>query len=245
MASQPMPQASGKAGLRRRPALPIAAALLATVAIVVAIVIWQSLPEEHTAAELALQRSQLTLISHQLLPLEHTVQSEALAARATWPSIAAGLPAHPGPRLIQRAAAANATAQALPTPAFVGIRHELIGPGERIATSFDDFELLTRRSWAHVDQALAALQRGPASVANFERANAGLYVNSLYDAHFEASLIGEHILNTYRRLGGPQAFGSSLTRAQVHSIYVTFSPQNLRLTPHLWKQLLAERPGVG
>ncbi len=244
MAGQPMTQASGKTGLRRRP-VAIAAGLLATAAIVVTIVIWQSLPESHTATELALQRSQLALISRQLLPLEHAAQSEALAARATWPSIAAGLPAHPGPRLAERAASANAAAQALPTPAFVEVRHELVGAGERIAATFADFEMLTRRSWAHVDQALGALQHGPASVASFERANAGLYINSIYDAHFEASMIGEHVLSTYRRLGGPQAFGSSLTRAQVHSIYVTFSPQTLRLAPHLWKQLLAERPGVG
>lgn len=230
--------------MRGRP-VTIAAGLLATVAIVVAIVIWQSLPEEHTPTELALQRSQLALISHQLLPLENAVQSEALAARAAWPSIAAGLPAHPGPRLAQQVAFARAAAQALATPAFVEIRHELIGPGQRIAAAFGDFELLAQRGWAHVNQAVGALRHGPAAVASFERANAGLYINGIYDAHFEVSQIGEHVLSTYRRLGGPQEFGSSLTRAQVHSIYVTFSQQALRLTPHLWKQLLAEHPNVG
>lgn len=240
IAGQPMAQAGGSTSTRRKP-ISIAAALLAAAAIIAAIVVWQSLPESHTSTELALQRSQLALVSHQLLPLERAVGSEVLGARAAWPSIARGLPAHPGSRLAAQVASANAAAHALQAPAFVEIRHELIGPAERIALLFGNFELLTQRGWAHVDQAVTVLQHGPAAIASFERSNAGLYINGIYDAHFEASLIGEHILSSYERLGGPQAFGSSLTPAQVHSLLTAFSPQTVRLTPHLWKQLLAER----
>lgn len=240
IAGQPMAQAGGSTSTRRK-LISIAAALLAAAAIIAAIVVWQSLPESHASTELTVQRSQLALVSHQLLPLEHAVASEVLAARAAWPSIEKGLPADPGPRLAARAASANAAAHALPTPAFVEIRHELIGPAERIASLFSDFELLTQRGWAHVDQAVTVLRGGSAAVASFERSNAGLYINGIYDAHFEASLIGEHILSSYERLGGPQAFGSSLTPAQVHSLLTAFSPQTIRLTPHLWKRLLAER----
>lgn len=217
----------------------MAIAVIGALVVVAAILLSQ--PESHSPLELKLQRSQLALVSHQLAGLEQPLQREAIATRAVWHSIAKGLPAHPGPRLAAQVASASAAAEALPAPAFLQFRHELIGPAGRIASLFYQFELLAKHGWAHVNQATGSLQHGPLAAASFERANAGLYIDSIYDGHFEASLIGERVLSSYRRLGEQRAFGSSLTPAQVRSISLIYSPEAIRLTPHLWQELLAQR----
>jgi hypothetical protein len=223
-----------------RPLLAVAA-LAAIAGAMMALLIALSQGESHTAAELKVQRSQLALLSRQLLQVKEPLRREIASSRAVWSSIAKGLPEHPDVALLQGVRIANDAAQALPAPAFLEVRHELIGPAERISSLFHSFELLTQRGWAHIDQAVATLSRGPASVASFERLNAGLYIDSVYDGSFDASLIGERVLNSYKRLGGGPAFGSSLTPAQVSSIATTYSPAAIRLTPHLWRELLAQR----
>lgn len=225
----------------RRRAVPIVAAIAAIGALTALLAILLSGPESHTPLELKLQRSQLALVSAQLGALEQPLQREVIATRAVWHSIAKGLPAHPGPRLAAQISAAHAAAEALPAPAFLEYRHKLIGPAWRISTLFQEFELLAKHGWAHVDQATGALRHGPAAAASFERANTGLYIDSIYDGHFDASLIGERVLNSYKRLGEQRAFGSSLTPAAVRSISLSYSPKAMRLTPHLWQELLAQR----
>lgn len=180
-------------------------------------------------------------MSAQLAALEQPLQREAIAARAVWRSIAKGLPAHPGPRVAAQISAAHSAAEALPAPAFLEYRHMLIGPAGRISTLFQEFELLAKHGWAHVDQAAGTLRHGPAAAASFERANAGLYIDSIYDGSFDASQIGERVLNSYKRLGEQHAFGSSLTPSRVRSISLAYSPRALLLTPHLWQELLAQR----
>lgn len=216
-------------------------AIAAVGALVLLVAILLSQPESHTPLELKLQRSQLALVSTQLEQLEQPLQREVIATRAVWHSIAKGLPARPGGRLAAQISAAQAAAEALPGPAFLQFRHKLIGPAGRIASLFYEFELLAKHGWAHVDQATGSIQHGPATAASFERANAGLYIDSIYDGHFDASLIGERVLSSYRRLGEQHAFGSSLTPARVRSIALAYSPNAIRLTPHLWQELLASR----
>jgi hypothetical protein len=213
-------------------------AALAAVAVLLGVTLSQG--ESHTPAELAVQRSQLALLGRQLLALEQPLGREVAAARTAWPAVAGGLPASAGARLQAEVSAASAAAQALPAPAFVATRHELIGPAQRIANLFYSFELLTRRGWAHLDQAVAAMRAGSSAVAHFERANAGLYVDSVYDGNFDAALIGERVLSSYERLGGAHAFGASLTPAEVHSIASAYAPAD-RLAPHLWQSLLGSR----
>jgi hypothetical protein len=150
------------------------------------------------------------------------------------------MPAHVGSKLAAECSAASAFAAAVPTPQFVEIRHELLGPATRIATLFHEFELLVQRGWAHVDQTTASLREGATGAARFERANAGLYIDSVYDGNFDVSLIGERVLHSYERLGAAKAFGASLTPAEVRSIAAVYSPSADRLTPHLWRQLLAQ-----
>ncbi len=196
--------------------------------------------ESHTPAELAVQRSQLALVGRQLLALEQPLRREVAAARTVWPTVAGGLPASAGARLQAQVSAATGAAQALPAPAFVAARHELIGPAQRVANLFYGFELLTRRGWAHLDQAVVAMRGDSSTVAQFERANAGLYIDGVYDGNFDAALIGERVLHSYERLGGAHAFGASLTPAEVKSIAAVYAPAD-RLTPHLWQNLLSSR----
>jgi hypothetical protein len=217
----------------------VAIAAIGALALLLALLL--SEPESHTPLELRLQRSQLTLVSTQLAALEQPVQREVIATRAVWHSIAKGLPAHPGARVAAQISVARAAAEALPAPAFLEYRHKLLGPAWRISTLFAEFELLAKHGWAHVDQAVGTLRHGPAAVARFERTNAGLYIDSIYDGHFDASLIGERVLNSYKRLGEQHAFGASLSPATVKSISLAYSPKTVRLTPHLWQELLAQR----
>lgn len=196
--------------------------------------------ESHTPAELAVQRSQLALVGRQLLALQQPLQREVAATRTVWPAVAGGLPASASARLGAQVSAASGAAQALPAPAFIGARHELIGPAQRVADLFYDFELLTQRGWAHLDQALLAMQGGRSVVAHFERTNAGLFIDSVYDGNFDAALIGERFLHSYQRLGGVHAFGASLTPSEVQSIATAYGPSD-RLEPHLWQNLLSSR----
>lgn len=212
------------------------------VALAAALVLALALPggETHTRAELALQRSHLSLVSRELLRLEAPVQREVAAARAAWPALAQGMPAHVSARLASETAVATASAEAMPAPAFLTARHELLGPAARIAALFHDFELLVQRGWSHTNQTAGSLRHGPATVAAFERSNAGLYIDGIYDGNFDVSLIGERVLHSYERLGGAHAFGKSLTPTEVSSLAAAYSPQTDRLVPHLWRALLAQ-----
>lgn len=223
---------------RRRPLAFVALALAALTAAAIGFAATRG--ESHTPAELALQRSQLALLSHQLLRLETPVRHEAATSRGAWLALARGMPAHPTASLAAQASTASAAASAISIPAFVEARHRLIGPAERIASLLHDFILLTQDGWGHVVQTAASLRSGPKRSAEFEHANAGLYIESIYDGNFDASLIGEHVLHSYERLGGRSAFGSSLTPAQVGSIVAAYSPQVELLTPHLWRNLLTQ-----
>ncbi len=235
-----MSQTSDSTRWRRR-RLAIAAALVTTAVLAAAITFTITRGESHTAAELSLQRSQLALVGRQISQLERPFQREAAAAQAVWPSLARGLPAHLNRRFEAQVSAADAAAQALPAPEFLEVRHELIGPAERIATLLHSFELLVQHGFAHLDQAVGAIRHGRAALARFERASSGLYIDSVYDGHFDASLIGEHLMHSYERLGEERFFGSSLPPAEVKSILAAFSPQAARLTPHIWRGLLAQR----
>lgn len=220
--------------------LAIAIAVAALVALGAILAVTLSRGESHSPLELRLQRTHLALVAHQLLALEGPVQREAAAARIAWPSLAKGMPSRPDAHLATAVAAASAAAEAIPTPPFLAIRHELTGPATRVATLFHDFQLLVQQGWSHSSQTIGSLRGGEAAVARFERSNAGLYVDSVYDGNFDASLIGERVLHSYERLGAARAFGVSLTASQVRSIVAVYSPRTCRLVPHLWRELLAQ-----
>ncbi len=69
------------------------------------------------------------------------------------------------------------------------------------------------------------------SAVRFLRANANLYIGCVYDGHYNLSVIGEDLLNAYRRLGGAAAFGAALRPGEVESLVQFYSPAEARLAP--------------
>jgi hypothetical protein len=72
---------------------------------------------------------------------------------------------------------------------------------------------------------------GTPSTARFLRANVGLYIDCVYDGHYNLAAIGQTLQRAYKKLGGATAFGQSLTPAEVAAIAVVYSPARARLEP--------------
>ena len=81
---------------------------------------------------------------------------------------------------------------------------------------------------AAIDQITA----GPPTAATFARGNVALYIDAVYDGHFDAALIGKSLLKGYRKLGGAPAFGATLTEAEVEALARAYSPATEQLHPH-------------
>jgi len=130
--------------------------------------------------------------------------------------------------------AATASAASLKTPTLFA-EHAvsgITGPGSQLAGSFRSFVLLSTRGWQLIDAAIDEIESGSASAARFARANVALYIESVYDAHFSLSQVGKQLLRAYTKLGGPPAFGASLTQQEVDALAQTYSEASDRLHPH-------------
>lgn len=196
--------------------------------------------------ELALERAQFEQVSSQLSALQVAVKREVAASRAAWPSIAGGLPQALGSGLRTSVAAADARAKALPEPSFLANASKLTGPASGIAGTYENYEQLAQRGWNLTEAAVqtiasagsatttttTAASANTAAQASFERANSPLYIDAIYDGHFDLSLLGKSLLSGYERLGGPEAFGSALTQAQVNALAGVYSILAVRLEPH-------------
>ncbi len=79
-----------------------------------------------------------------------------------------------------------------------------------------------------IEHALAV--SGPG--ASFARANAPLYIESVYDGHFGLAQIGKNLVAGYQKLGGPAAFGTALRSAEVARLAAAYSEPAVRLHPH-------------
>lgn len=79
---------------------------------------------------------------------------------------------------------------------------------------------------------IATIAHGPTGAATFAAANSALYIDSIYDAHFNLSLLGKSLLDGYRKLGGQSAFGPKLTQSEVEAIASAYSISGVRLEPH-------------
>lgn len=75
------------------------------------------------------------------------------------------------------------------------------------------------------------------AAARFARANVDLYIESVYDGHFELAQIAEKLHKSYENLGGPTAFGESLTPAEVNALAAAYSEASARLRPHVGARL--------
>jgi hypothetical protein len=109
---------------------------------------------------------------------------------------------------------------------------ELTGPAAGIAGLYESYDRLAERGWRLTETTITAIATATPPVASFERANSPLYIHAVYDSHFNLSLVGEHLLEGYSRLGGPSAFGRSLTQSEVDSLTSAYSIPAVRLQPH-------------
>ena len=185
-------------------------------------------------AGLRLQREDLVAVSHALARAQGSVEREVAASKASWPLVANGLPvnADATARRSIQAATAEAAKVLAPSPLQESQATTLTGPGAQIAGLFESFDGLAGTGWRLIGTSIDAIEHGSPAAASFARANVALYIESVYDAHFGVAQIGRKLLDGYRTLGGPAAFGAALTSAEVDALARSFSEAADRLHPH-------------
>jgi hypothetical protein len=187
-------------------------------------------------AELRLEREDLVAVSRALARVQTPVAVELAAARRAWPLVANGLPSEARALANARApiAAAASSAARIPTPSLLSEANSasLTGPGSPLAGLFRTYIGLTTRGWMLTGAAIDQIAHGSPAGARFARENVGLYIESTYDGHFDLAQIDKRLTDGYRELGGPQAFGSTLTQAEVDALGDAYSEASARLHPH-------------
>jgi hypothetical protein len=181
-----------------------------------------------------LQREDFVVISHGLREAEGSVEREMAAAKIAWPLVANGLPLSIPTRTRVAVASASKTAQAIvvPAPMSEAQARSLTGPAAGIASLFEPFQRLTERGWTLTGAAADEIASGTPAAARFARENVALYIDSIYDGHFDATLIGKSLLAGYKKLGGAASFGGALTQTEVDALARAYSPATERLHPH-------------
>jgi hypothetical protein len=190
-------------------------------------------------AELRLQREDLVAVSHALKSAEGPVASEVAATKQAWPLVANGLPAHPASGLHSPIAAATSSAAQIQVPALLQDAQAvaLTGPASQLAGLFRSFTGLATRGWQLIGSSTQQIEHGSPAAARFARENLALYIESVYDGHFSLAQIGKKLHAGYAKLGGPAAFGDSLTQADVDSLADAYSEHANRLHPHVGVRL--------
>jgi hypothetical protein len=191
-----------------------------------------STPTNPTAAKL--QREDLVAVSRGLRRAEGSVKREMAAALIAWPLVANGLPASIPPTTRTAVTNAGVAARAIAVPALMGKvqARSLTGPAAGIAGLFQPASRLIERGWTLTGAAADEIASGTPTAARFARENVALYIDSVYDGHFNASLIGKSLLKGYTQLGGPAAFGGALSEAEVQALARAYSPEAEQLHPH-------------
>jgi hypothetical protein len=187
-----------------------------------------------TPAAERLQREDLVAVSHDLRQSEGSAGGEMAAARIAWPLVANGLPAEIPPATRPALSTASAAARAIVLPPLMSEAQSrsLTGPAAGITGLFRTFSGLTERGWTLTGAAADEIEGGSPAAARFARENVALYIDSIYDGHFDATLIGKSLLAGYKKLGGAAAFGGALTQAEVDALASAYSPATERLHPH-------------
>jgi hypothetical protein len=195
--------------------------------------------ETSSSDAVRLQREDLVAVSRALTSAERSVATEVAAARTAWPLVASGLPADAA--VVDRAPidAARQSAAKIQTPALLGEAQavSLTGPAAQLAGLFRSFSGLAALGWKLTGAAIDELQNGSATAARFARENVALYIESIYDGHFELAQLGKKLLDGYRALGGPRAFGSALSQREVDALALAYSETADRLHPHVGVRL--------
>jgi hypothetical protein len=191
---------------------------------------------QSTPAALKLQREDLAATSRALKSATGPVGSEVAATKAAWPLIADGLPADArGLAGSPRIAAATAAAARLRMPVLFGEAQarSLTGPASQLAGLFRSYALLSARGWRLLGAQLTQIGAGTPAAARFARENAPIYIESIYDGHFTLAQIGKKLRAAYDKLGGPAAFGATLTQGEVDALARNYSEASDRLHPHV------------
>lgn len=186
----------------------------------------------HNQLELRLESADLRMVAGQLSSAKGPIRAEVAAARSAWPSLYDGLSATVPKRLTFDVAEAQARISRLRQPAFLNQIHTLTGPASGIGALFESFWGLSHQGWSAISATLTSIRHGPRSAARFRRANVAIYIQSVYDAHYDLSLIGASIQRGYERLGGTATFGVALTPTEVSALASFYSRTGVRLEPH-------------
>lgn len=183
-------------------------------------------------AELRLERRQLLLVAEGLRSAQPAAMREVQASHAAWRLISRGLPASPSLRLRKLVRSARRSASQLVQPQFMANTMRLTGPAAGLASLYEAFARLADRGWTLTEASIASIVGRSRTAARFAQANSSLYIDAIYDAHFDLSLAGKSILDAYKRLGGERAFGTRLTLSAAHALARAYSSHALRLAPH-------------
>jgi hypothetical protein len=180
---------------------------------------------------LHVERADLVIAAQELTQAEGSFRAETTTARRAWPSIAQGLPSPITPDVKAAVAAAADGAGRLVEPPFTVKANELTGPASGIAALVRSFRGLAQHGWTLLDATITGFEHAAPANVRFLRANAGLYVASVYDGHYALAAIGHTLQKAYVKLGGPDGFGSTLTQAEVDGLERAYSPGAFRLEP--------------
>lgn len=187
-----------------------------------------------SARQLKVERDHLAIVAHGLLGAEASIQRELRAAKAAWPGIVHGLPLRVSSASRDLIAAALARTEGIATPRFISYAGELTGAAAAIAGLELSFEQLSQRGWTMILAAASHLGgSAPLSPAalRFVRSNASLYIGSVYDGHYNLSVVGQRVREAYAQLGGAAAFGAALRPDLVGQLAGFYSPGVARLAP--------------
>jgi len=190
-------------------------------------------------AAMQLEREDLTAVGHALASAEGSVAPEVAATRAAWREIANGLPAHSAAIARPPIAAAAAAAARVRVPALLEEPQaaSITGPGAGLASLFRNYSALTTRGWQLLGASIEEIEHGSPLAASFARANSALYIESVYDGHFDLAQVAKALHMAYEMLGGPSAFAGKLSQAQVNALESTYSEATDRLHPHVGVRL--------
>jgi len=210
------------------------AALLLTSCAAIAAVGCGGAGQNTNPARLRLEREDLVAVIHALEHARASVSIEVAATKAAWPLIAHGLPATTASvREPVRAAAAGAARLAVPAILGEAQQSTLTGPGAGLASLFRSFDAVAPRSWQMIAAAIGSIEHGSQAAARFARANVALYIEGVYNGHFVLAQIGKPLLSDYHKLGGPAAFGGSLSDSEVSALAAAYSQTTDVLHPHV------------
>jgi hypothetical protein len=190
-------------------------------------------------AAMRLERNDLIAVSHALKSVKDPVAAEVAATKAAWPLIVDGLPVDTTTVARPPLLAATGAAARLTVPTFFEEAHAatLTGPGSELAGLFRSFGALAIRGWQMIGSSVEEIEHGSPVAATFARANVALYIESVYDAHFTLAQVGKTLLDAYKKLRGPAAFGAALTQAEVDALAQSYSEPSDRLHPHVGVRL--------